>query len=497
MRIITGDECGLLKEVIPELGRKKKDPKAPILPHSAMVNVTTKEGVSRVDPKELQRRERGITDMVWINEGTENKDDGSNSSSFGVLRTNGSVDVWSANTEAQSSFGQYSLDLSTPANIFGTEDRARPLGLGFFHKENRLCAGDMMGNISIIDYQNNKCDVVKTYNSYANNKNKATINYTKGKFQNKQIATALAFDTNRARVAVGGREREVCLTDIATGELVFKTKNTPPDPQTLLQQPVWPTAIEFLHDESNVMAVGTAYKQVRIYDVRESSKVRRPTSLTPEGMLEYRVTCLCQIGDHELVVGDAAGDIYTIDLRRLGRKSKGPAYRDMPRFAGPAGSIRQLRKHPTQPRLIAVGLDRMLRVYDTKTTKQLDCVYLKQRLNSVLVHTDEEWDPHEEAGVVSDDDAINMDDVDIDQDDVVEDYVDSDDEDNVESIDGYSDAEESASGSGSGSSGSASANDEDDGSDESSDEESGNGSEDDDDEEEEVSSAKPSKRRRH
>jgi ribosome biogenesis protein NSA1 len=428
MRLITGDECGLLKEVMPELGRKKKNPKSVAQPRSAMIDVT-REGISRVDPKESQKRDRGVVDMIWMHEGDDSTDDQASSSSFGVLRKNGSVDLWSANIDKKSSFGQYSLSRSTPDNIFGTNDRPRPLGLEFFSQQNRLCAGDMLGNIVVLDCNENKCDVVQTYNSYTANKGGSTISYTPGKLQNIQLATALAFDTVRGRAAVGGREREVCLTDISTGKLVFKTKNKPPDPQTLLQQPVWPTAIQFLNQESNIMAVGTAYKQVRLYDVRESSKTRRPTSLTPEGLFDYRITCLCQIDDNELVVGDASGDIHTIDLRRLGQNSKGPANRDLARYAGPAGSVRQLKKHPTLPRLTAVGLDRMLRVYDTNTRKQLDCVYLKQRLNCVLFHKNNNWDS-DDTGVISDDDFDKMDDFDIDQDDVVEDYVDSDASDN-------------------------------------------------------------------
>ncbi|VEU38499.1 unnamed protein product [Pseudo-nitzschia multistriata] len=425
MRLVTGDECGLLKEVIPELGRKKKNPNALIQPHSAMIDVTT-TGMSRVDPKEPQKRVRGVVDMVWMEEGDDFN------SSFSVLRKNGSVDLWTSNIEKKKSFGQYSLQHSTANNIFGTEDSPRPLGIGVFHEQNRLVAGDMLGNIAVLDTKNeDKYDIVQTYNSYTSNKGGSTISYTPGKMENVQLATAIAFDTARGRAALGGREREVCLTDISTGKLVFKTKNTPPDPQTLLQQPVWPTAIQFLNKDSNMMAVGTAYKQVRIYDVRENSKTRRPTSLTPEGLLDYRVTCLCQIDEHELVVGDASGDIHTIDIRKLDRRSKGPANKNLARYAGPAGSVRQLKKHPTLPRLTAVGLDRMLRVYDTNTRKQLDCVYLKQRLNCVLVHKNDNWASSDDGGVFSDDD-YDADDVDIDQDDVVRDYVDSDDSDNDE-----------------------------------------------------------------
>jgi ribosome biogenesis protein NSA1 len=438
MRLLTGDECGLLKEIIPEIGRKKKGPNDIVAPYNAMADVI-KEGVFRVDPKESQKRNRGVVDMVWIDEGdgsTESDDgDGSSSSSFSVLRKNGSVDLWTANIDNKKTFGQHTLEYSTDNNIFGGDgDNPRPLGLGFFHQHNKLCAGDMLGNIVILDLKNKnkKCNVIQTYNAYTANKSNTTISYTPGNLENSQLATCIAFDTANARAAVGGREREVCLVDILTGKQVFKTKNLSPDPQTLLQQPVWPSAIQFLNNDCNIMAVGTAYKQVRLYDVRENTKTRRPTSLTPEGLFEYRLTSLCQIDEHEIVIGDTSGNIQSLDIRKMGRESKCKANRDMGRYAGPVGSIRQLKKHPTLPRLAAVGLDRMLRVYDTNKRRQLDCVYLKQRLNCVLFHKNHIWDSTGDTGAISDDDDddLDIDDGDIDQDDEVRDYVDSDGSDN-------------------------------------------------------------------
>jgi ribosome biogenesis protein NSA1 len=226
------------------------------------------------------------------------------------------------------------------------------------------------------------------------------------------------------RVAVGGRERETTMVDIESGTVVFKAKNLPPDPQTLLQQPVWPSSILFM-ENSNIMAVGTAHNEVRIYDVREDSKTRRPTATTPENLLEYRVTALCQVDPNHLVVGDSAGFIYDLDIRTLSRKLKGAANKNMARYIGPAGSVRQLKKHPTLPRLAAVGLDRMLRIYDTNKRKQLDCVYLKQRLNCALFCNDKTWAAE---GENDEDDDVDPDDLDIDQDDVVQDYIDSDEE---------------------------------------------------------------------
>lgn len=435
MRLITGDECGLLKECIPELSRKVKNPDAAATPYNAMPDVT-KDGVRRIDPREQQTRERGIIDMAWSCHNEQHDDQGNSCEdfSFAALRKNGSVELWKASAESRNKHANYVVVNQTSQNVFGHDvegERPNPLGLGVFSShQKRICVGDSLGNVVVLKHDNNEpLTVVHTHNAYKTSKRGNTISYTKGQAINTQLATAIAFDTVHGRVAVGGRERETCLVDMETGEQVFKTKNLPPDPQTLLQQPVWPTAIQFLHSDHNTMAVGTAYKQVRLYDVRESSKMRRPTQTTPEGLLEYRVTSLCQVGDYELVVADGAGYMYSLDLRRLGRNLKAAANKDMGRYLGPVGSVRQLKKHPTLPRLAAVGLDRMLRIYDTKKRAQLDCIYLKQRINCVLMHWDDTWE---------DDNAVNIvdpDDGDIDQDDVVQEYVDSDEEQSDESDD--------------------------------------------------------------
>jgi ribosome biogenesis protein NSA1 len=434
MRLITGDECGLLKEYIPELSRKKVDPEANAKPFTSMPDVT-KDGVCRIDPHEKQTRERGVVDMMWMGPGGSS---GTHQDfSFAALRSNGSIEMWRAQTDTLKDHGRYSLVHSTK-NVF-KDEKPRALGLGVFDKHQRMCVGDMLGNVVVMKYgENDISHKIDHYNVYESNKRGNTISYTPGQAINTQLATAIGFDAAQGRVAVGGRERETTIIDIATGKQVFRTKNLPPDPQTLLQQPVWPTAIQFLNQDCNVMAVGTAYKQLRLYDVREDSKIRRPTQTTPEGLFEYRPSSLCQVDDYDLVVGDTAGYIYSVDLRRLGRDLKAAANRDMGRYLGPAGSVRQLKKHPTLPRLAAVGLDRMLYVYDTMKRKQLHCAYLKQRLNCVLFSGDDTWDLDTEDNIVH---GIDPDDVDIDQDDVVQDYFDSDDDENDEDDEGNIDEE--------------------------------------------------------
>jgi len=436
MRLITGDECGLLKECIPERSSNPKnkpknefeddDNNDHVAPHNAMPHVSL-DGVRRIDSKEIQSRQRSIIDMTFT---TEDRDQ----LSFATLRTDGSIQLWEGSTESKKHFGKYRKAYET-GNIFGknmNDDNTmvqtwKPLALGAFPKESRLCAGDSFGNLSIVNIKDG--NIVQTYNAYTTSKGSQTISYTPGNKQNTQMATAMACDSVVHNwIAMGGRERDTTVIDLLTGKIIFKGKNLPPDPQTLLQHPVWPTGILFLED-GNTLAVGTAYKELRLYDIRESSMTRRPIARTTTegGPIEYRVTSLCQIDPYEIAVGDAAGYIYSIDMRTLGKSNIDKMKnKNMGRYVGPAGSVRQLKKHPKLPRMAAVGLDRMLRIYDTRNRKQLDSFYLKQRLNCVLFGYDTDWRP--DSNLEDDNEDDDHDDQDIDQDDVVKDYVDSDDE---------------------------------------------------------------------
>jgi ribosome biogenesis protein NSA1 len=72
-------------------------------------------------------------------------------------------------------------------------------------------------------------------------------------------------------IALGGRERELGLWDVGRGEATWAARNVPHD-MLDLRQPVWVTAARFM-SSPHVLAVGTAYKQLRVYDVRAD---RRP-----------------------------------------------------------------------------------------------------------------------------------------------------------------------------------------------------------------------------
>ena len=101
--------------------------------------------------------------------------------------------------------------------------------------------------------------------------------------------------------------------------------------------------------------------------------------------------------------------------------------------------------HPTLPLVACVGLDRKLWTWDIHTKRMVDCVYLRQRLNCLLICEDGGWnDTNNYGGVVvseeNEHDAVGLNasgDWE-DETDEVQDYIDSDREDEMggESSDG-------------------------------------------------------------
>ena len=85
--------------------------------------------------------------------------------------------------------------------------------------------------------------------------------------------------------------------------------------------------------------------------------------------------------DSVLYTGDTTGRVSRIDLRTLRLSGT---------YKGTTGSVRDIAIHPTLPRLATVGLDRIMRVFDSESRQQLHRVYLRQQLNAVLFTSEEE-----------------------------------------------------------------------------------------------------------
>ena len=128
-------------------------------------------------------------------------------------------------------------------------------------------------------------------------------------------------------------------------------------------------------------------------------------------------------------MGDSAGFITKLDLRKIQNQRGRSIAANIGRFYGPAGSVRQIVKHERLPIIACVGLDRMLRTYDISIRKQLDCVYLKQRLNCMLFCSDDFLNSEEDESDA--DEKVDEEEVvegDINDDDEVVDYIDSSNE---------------------------------------------------------------------
>ncbi|RLN59459.1 hypothetical protein BBJ28_00005813 [Nothophytophthora sp. Chile5] len=185
--------------------------------------------------------------------------------------------------------------------------------------------------------------------------------------------------TQQKVIGVGGKEHDLNLWSLETQQVLFKAKNVTHD-KLDMRVPVWVKDFRFLSTPGNSngqrVIVGTGYRHVRIYD---SNTKRRPVQQL-DNFGEHPINSLCVSPDETRVyVGDTAGNLDILDLR---------TFKHMGRCTGPVGSIRDIACHPTLPYVAAVGLDRMVHVFDVNSRKYRHTIYAKQRLNSVLFCTD-------------------------------------------------------------------------------------------------------------
>ncbi len=138
-----------------------------------------------------------------------------------------------------------------------------------------------------------------------------------------------------------------------------------------LRVPVWVTSLAPLVAPSTLVCA-SAHRHIRLYDIR--SKRRPVQSSVLEG--HSLTTVAVASSGSELVVGDGMGCLRVIDLRTMKPKL---------RLFGPAGSIRSLVCHDEQPFVASCGLDRYVRVHNISTGELMSALYLKQRLNCVLI----------------------------------------------------------------------------------------------------------------
>lgn len=160
-------------------------------------------------------------------------------------------------------------------------------------------------------------------------------------------------------------------------------KNVPND-ELDLAVPIYDTSMAQCTIDAlgRVLAVSTAYGEVRMYDVRAS---KRATSNNLIVSTAQMLSNLQQsvVNENYLYVVTQEGHPVVLDVRQNCK-----IVRKMP---GSKGSIRDatILAQDGQEFLITGGCDRYMRVFDMTKETQADCccgsAYLKQRINCLLV----------------------------------------------------------------------------------------------------------------
>ncbi|KAG8564262.1 hypothetical protein GDO81_016396 [Engystomops pustulosus] len=189
-------------------------------------------------------------------------------------------------------------------------------------------------------------------------------------------------DTQRHKVATGGKENDLKIWDLQRPEEpIFRAKNVMND-WLDLRVPIWIRDLDFIPDSDKVVTC-TSYHQVRIYD--PCSPKRRPVLETVFD--EDPLTALSVTPDgRSVVVGSSHGNMAVIDLRK-GRL--------LCSLKGNAGSVRSIQCHKSMPIVASCGLDRFLRLHSLTDKKLLHKVYLKSRLNCLLLTSRDKWEEEE------------------------------------------------------------------------------------------------------
>ena len=237
MRVITGDECGLVKESIPELSRRNED-----VGKNTQRNI--EDGVSIIgnttsDFSLNMSRTRGVVKLAFCN--SQLNEDGA--LSFGALRLDGSLERWDGLAPCESHEdrmcrGSYKIAESM-SNVFAKSTlpndvtnavwhRGRPIEMCSIPNQNSTRESNMvaccssMGSIAIADLNNTDKGVMARHAAFSKNQTNSTISNSKGNLINKDMATTMAVDHEGKKIAVGGRERSITLVDVETGKNLWK-----------------------------------------------------------------------------------------------------------------------------------------------------------------------------------------------------------------------------------------------------------------------------------
>jgi hypothetical protein len=231
MRIITGDECGVLKESIPELSRCDETKKNS--------HLSIEDGVMRIGELGTMQRSRAVVDLAvcdWALDDTQDSN-----MNFCALRVDGSLERWNGYAPYDSKEDRIcggSYKLLDSFNLFEHQKKdanglnnnpGRPLSMCSAmrypsdRKSSIVACCSSMGSLSVVDLSQMDKGVKAQYSVYAKAVG-SKISYTKGHFVNRDIISGMAMGHCGEKVAVGGRERAATIMDLETGKQLWKVR---------------------------------------------------------------------------------------------------------------------------------------------------------------------------------------------------------------------------------------------------------------------------------
>lgn len=330
-----------------------------------------------------QSREYGILKFCWI----------ILDQVFGLLRKNGMVEIW--NVRKGSTLVK---DRSYDLNLVDC------IGITAMNEHILLCYSSN-GTVTILNLQETESD-------------EPSQQIVRGPIG------ALESCYNMNRYACGGPGNDLQLWDFQEGKVLWSGKNVPND-SVRLAVPIYISSISFLRNGSdidgNMIVTGTAHHHVRLYDIRTK---RQPVqSWEP---MEFKVTNVrgyistasapslraSSASSYCSLVSDCSGVVHSIDLLtgKL-RASYTPA----------GGSVKDISLTSCGEYFATVSYDRYVRIYEVNQKGERFHMYLKNRLTSCLVINSDEGNSSSGRGAGRDGD-------DHEGEDVLENYVDSEDD---------------------------------------------------------------------
>ena len=158
--------------------------------------------------------------------------------------------------------------------------------------------------------------------------------------------------------------------DIETKKLIWKGKNVSND-ENDLEVPLYDTSGQFLPNSTREFIISNGHGKVRLYDV-----LSKPRPSIDIQVWDYMLTKIRPTDCGKYVLfSSQKGELFKSDIRMN--------FRLVHKLKGSKGTIRDIG---VASNIVAcIGLDRYLRIYDHNTQESLSNIYLKQKLNTLLI----------------------------------------------------------------------------------------------------------------